>query len=275
MALIRSSNMTKILLMTSNGLRHRYAANMLAKQLDLCAIVAEVKAPITLHLQKNEAESEIIKQHFAQRDISEKKILVDNWEFPVKSDLLNVQSGTSNAIEVFEWVKNHNPEVIILYGTSIIKAPLLDHFNNRMINLHLGLSPYYRGSGTNFWPLVDNLPECVGATIHLATLTVDAGSILTQVRPDGIREDDGPHELGTKTIVTALKQFGWLIRAYLRNEITPIKQNLTIGKVCKRKDFTPEAVIKMQKNFQQGMISNYINQKPHRDCNYPIVHISK
>ena len=69
--------------------------------------------------------------------------------------------------------------------------------------MHLGLSPYYRGSGTNFWPLVDRLPECVGVTIHLAIPSVDAGPILTQVRPD-IEPTDRAHEIGSRAIIAGL-----------------------------------------------------------------------
>ena len=35
---------------------------------------------------------------------------------------------------------------------------------NKILNLHLGISPYYKGSGTNYFPLVNNEPQYVGAT---------------------------------------------------------------------------------------------------------------
>ena len=39
----------------------------------------------------------------------------------------------------------------MVYGTTIIKGDLIRIFEKRIINLHLGLSPYYRGAGTNFF----------------------------------------------------------------------------------------------------------------------------
>ena len=33
-----------------------------------------------------------------------------------------------------------------------------------MINVHLGLSPYYKGSATNFWPFVNNELQFLGVT---------------------------------------------------------------------------------------------------------------
>ena len=70
------------------------------------------------------------------------------------------------------------------------------------MNIHLGLSPYYRGAGTNFWPLVNGEPEYCGATIHILDGGVDTGPVIAHVRPE-IAAGDGPHDIGNKTIVAA------------------------------------------------------------------------
>jgi hypothetical protein len=49
-----------------------------------------------------------------------------------------------------------SPDLIISYGCSIIKRPLIEYFDKKFINIHLGLSPYYKEGGTNFWPFVNN-----------------------------------------------------------------------------------------------------------------------
>ena len=51
------------------------------------------------------------------------------------------------------------PDVVLVFGTGLLKAPLIGAFPGRIINIHLGLSPYYRGAGTNFWPLESTLKE--------------------------------------------------------------------------------------------------------------------
>ena len=50
-------------------------------------------------------------------------------------------------------------DVVLVFGTGILREALLSAFPGRLINIHLGLSPYYRGAGTNFWPLVNGEPE--------------------------------------------------------------------------------------------------------------------
>ena len=94
------------------------------------------------------------------------------------------------------------PNVVVVFGTGILKGDILSRFEGQLLNIHLGLSPYYRGAGTNFWPLVNGEPEFVGATIHYLDAGIDTGPIIAHVRPD-IARTDGPHELGNKAIRAA------------------------------------------------------------------------
>ena len=48
----------------------------------------------------------------------------------------------------------------------------------KALNIHMGVSPYYRGTACNFWALYDNNPHLVGATIHLLSKGLDSGPIL-------------------------------------------------------------------------------------------------
>ncbi|MCG2590823.1 formyl transferase [Rhodohalobacter sulfatireducens] len=261
-----------MLLITSNKLRHKYVANKIASQLDLTAIISEEKAASTTpSREKNNRETKIIQKHFDERSSTEKKLLGQVDSFPKSIEIQKVERGQSNSENVLEWIQSQKPNVILLYGSGIIKAPLLDYYKNRIINLHLGLSPYYRGSGTNFWPLVDGNPECVGATIHIATPDVDAGGILSQVRPREICRSDRAHDLGTKTIITGSDMLCKVVPFYMKNKLQPVKQDLNKGKVFKRKDFNAGAVKKMWQNLESGMIEDYIKNKQKRDSKYPIV----
>ena len=48
----------------------------------------------------------------------------------------------------------------------------------KAINIHMGISPYYRGTDCNFWALYDCKPELVGATLHLISKGIDNGKII-------------------------------------------------------------------------------------------------
>jgi len=261
--------MASIVLITSNALRHHFVANYLSDHLNLAGVVSEAK--LASAQGATAAEDEIIKTHLRELKEKEREFFGEHENFKIPArNMLEVARGASNGTEVFEWIKNKNPDYLILFGSSIIKNPLLEYFKDKTINLHLGLSPYYRGSGTNFWPLVFREPECVGATIHLATLEVDAGAILGQVRPD-YALGDNCHTLGFKTVIAATHLLVRIIEGYNQGNLTGHRQNLSIGKVFKKKDFNAEAVLVMRKNFETGMIEEYLDKQIARNQRYPII----
>lgn len=154
------------------------------------------------------------------------------------------------------------PDLVLLYGCKIIPTA---QFTCPVINLHLGLSPYYRGSGTNFWALHNGEPEAVGATIHIATNQVDGGPILAQVRPGTLAPEDGIHEVGIKALMAAVR----VLPDVVHRPAQP--QDLAIGRVYKRKDYTEEARRQAEWRLEQGMIASYLKHKAKRDARYPIV----
>jgi methionyl-tRNA formyltransferase len=159
---------------------------------------------------------------------------------------------------------------VILYGCGIVGEEILGSHRGRVVNMHLGLSPYFRGSGTNFWPLAEGRPEGVGTTIHLAVAKVDAGPILRQIRPNPT-ETDRAHDLGTKAIVAGADALISALPAYLGGGLTPIPQDLSKGRVYRKRDFDDAAVLRLWHNLQAGMMAKYISEKPARDAAMPIV----
>ena len=154
------------------------------------------------------------------------------------------------------------PDLVLFFGCKLIDTT---QFTCPVLNLHLGLSPYYRGSGTNFWALHNGEPEAVGATIHIATHQVDGGPILAQCRPDNLQPEDSIHHIGIKALMAAVK----ILPQVVDKPAQP--QNLTIGKVYKRKDYTPEALRQAEWQLEQGIVAKYLSQKAKRDARYPIV----
>jgi methionyl-tRNA formyltransferase len=191
----------RIVLLTSDNLRHKAIANSLAKKLELQLVITERKSPaITDTSSFSKEDAEFIKQHFQQRKNTEEKFFGQFKNFPGKAKIIKVAHGQINSWPVLTEIEKTQPDYIILFGTSIIKEQLLSRYPGRIINLHLGLSPYYRGSATNLFPFYYGEPECIGGTIHLATAEVDKGEILYQFRPDMTKEDN-LHDIGNKVIL--------------------------------------------------------------------------
>ena len=262
--------MHRIVLLTGNGLRHRWFAQRLARELNVVAVLGEAKsAAITSTAELSPDDAKVVAKHFAERDAVEKKLLGDVPGFPTK-DVQEIPFGTLNSTEVFDWVRQREPDHLVLYGSGILKAPLLEYYDGRVINLHLGLSPYYRGSGTNFWPFVNGEPECVGGTIHLAVLKVDAGAILGQVRPLP-EASDRIHEMGTKTIMAAGDAMPGIISLYAAGRMQPQKQDLSGGRLYRTRDFNAESARVAWRNLDAGLVRDYVAMVSARQAKFPIV----
>ena len=269
--MIKKSN---VVLITGHERRHRYVALMLSKEVNLIGTVVEKKriAVDNKRIVINK-DKKVFLQHLTERDEVEKRLLGDP-RFSTVVPRLDVDTGDVNLKSTYCWVRDLKPDFVILYGSSIIKPPLLNDSSYIVVNMHLGLSPYYRGSGTNFWPLVNNCPECIGTTIHLAVSNVDAGPILAQVRPD-IIVTDGPHEIGTKAIIAGVRTMSLALNLLINNKLIPAEQNTSNGSVFKRSDFNADSVNDMRNNFKQGMLKEYVNNKKNRNSLYPIVETSQ
>jgi methionyl-tRNA formyltransferase len=92
--------------------------------------------------------------------------------------------------QVVDLAKRLDPDVIAVFGTSLIKGPLLELGRRGIVNLHGGLSPDYRGADCTFWALYNGEPEKVGCTIHFIDAGIDTGKLIAHVSPDVSPGDD-------------------------------------------------------------------------------------
>jgi hypothetical protein len=74
------------------------------------------------------------------------------------------------------------PGNCVVFASSYIQGPVCDELLRRgAVNIHMGVSPQYRGSSCNFWAAYDGHPELVGATIHLLSKGLDNGGVLDTI----------------------------------------------------------------------------------------------
>src|SRR5262245_12077246 len=183
--------------LTSTMRRHQFVANTIAARMDVACVWQEEKSFQPLSYAGSPYDEDAIARHFAARDASEAIYFADHLDLNAPARRVS-PGGCNDPVEI-EAMRKMQPDVVLVFGTGLLKQPLIDSFAGNVINIHLGLSPYYRVAGTNFWPLVNREPEYCGATIHFLDAGVDSGPIVTHVRPD-IRREDGPHDIGNKTI---------------------------------------------------------------------------
>ncbi len=79
-----------------------------------------------------------------------------------------------------DYLKQQNPDIVIVSGTRIITREILESTNAVFINMHAGITPQYRGVHGGYWALVNNDPSHCGVTIHLVDKGIDTGEVLYQ-----------------------------------------------------------------------------------------------
>jgi len=95
-----------------------------------------------------------------------------------------------NHPDVAALADRYSPDVIAVFGTSLIRKPLLGKGRIGIVNLHGGLSPDYRGADCTFWALYNGEPERVGCTLHFVDAGIDTGNLIAYVCPEVEPGDD-------------------------------------------------------------------------------------
>ena len=257
----------RAIVLTSTMRRHCFVANTIAASMEVACVWQEQKSFQPLAHAASPADERVIQRHFDARDASEEAYFAAHRE--VHAPARRLPPGGCNLPAERAAMQQARPDVVLVFGTGLLQAPLIDAFDGRIINIHLGLSPYYRGAGTNFWPLVNGEPEYCGATIHFLDRGVDSGPVIAHVRPE-IRHGDGPHDIGNKTIVAAAGMLVRAARAHVESPLAGLAQNAH-GRVYRRADFTVAAVERLYRNFADGMIDEYVAARETRDARLSLV----
>jgi len=223
-------------------------------------------------VQKDEQASNLRSLHLSAREVTENDFFsvfcngVDDKSNPIfiEKGEINTESHVQNIIQV-------NPDIIISYGCSIINSELLTIFQTRFIIIHLGLSPYYRGSGTNFWPFVNNELQFIGTTFMHIDHGVDTGEIVHQIRAN-ISFNDNIHQVGNRLIRDSFTECVKLIRCFEKIKTVPqIQIKKTQERYYRKKDFTENSLKAAYLNLSKGSVEKYLKRKTSIDNKFPII----
>jgi methionyl-tRNA formyltransferase len=93
---------------------------------------------------------------------------------------ISVESSEVNSPENIRKFAESEPDVILSYGCSKLSEDFLKIPNCKKLNVHGGLSPWYRGTITNFWPSYLLEPQFTGLTLHETDNRIDGGDVIFQ-----------------------------------------------------------------------------------------------
>ena len=250
----------RIVILTGSETRHTYFRKKIAsdKRITVLSSYCESDEKSLANRNKqNENVSQLEIQHVEARAQSEIDFFSDYIEScEDKSNPKLIRKGAINDEFIVNEIIAMCPDLLVCYGSSLIKSDLLTKFDGKFLNVHLGLSPYYRGSGTNVWPLINLEPDMVGATFMYIDAGIDTGKIIHQIRAN-VYLGDSPHSIGNRLIRKMTSTYAEIVCNFrnLENEEQPLSE----GKLYYQRDFTAESCEKLYLNFSKSMIQNYLN----------------
>ena len=171
----------KITLFTSNKNRHNYLINLISEISEELFVIQECGTIFPGIMQSQYQTSPIMKKYFDNVNSAQSLMFGNSYINNKKKNikLLPMLFGDLNQCSNNLLSSFLKSDVYLVFGSSYIKGELLEFLvKNRGINIHAGISPYYRGTDCNFWALYDGNPHLVGTTIHLLSKGLDSGPIL-------------------------------------------------------------------------------------------------
>ena len=239
----------KITLFTSNNNRHNYLINLLSKFCDELFVVQECRTIFPGIISGHYPVSDIMKKYFENVNTAQNKLFgnpyVNNFNKNIK--ILPILSGDLNRCSLTFLSDFLNSDIYVVFGSSYIKGELVDYLvEKKTINIHAGVSPYYRGTDCNFWALYDNNPHLVGTTIHMLSKGLDSGPILYHAMS---KLKSNPFEYTMSTVKSAFHSIAERIKDKSIFNIEPIKQ-----------DKSKEIRYSKKIEFNEEDIKNYFNK---------------
>lgn len=266
--------MKNIVILTGNELRHRYFRQFLSNSADIRVVKSYcegLEQSLKALIETDDKTNSLRQQHLDLREQYEREFFLGYCQNSKdKSNPVYIKKGDINLENYVNEIKELNPDIIIAYGCSIINSDLLDIFKNRFINVHLGLSPYYRGSGTNYFPFVNNEPIFCGVTFMYIDKGIDTGKIIHQIRAD-VQLGDNIHTIGNRLIQKMVLETERLITNFdfLQEKILEFPSMPRY--FYKNSDFTEETLKDLYDNFSNGIIENHLLNKDKLYLEYPLI----
>ena len=166
---------------TRDSARHIALVNKLATITSAVHAVIESSPPLVNAPPK----SPVMTEYFSRVQQAEDHIFGSGITLDSRVNTQLIAPGQLNQLTPQQLQAALETDYVVVFGSSYIKGWLADALiEKNAINLHMGISPQYRGSACNFWALFDNNPQFVGATIHRLAKSLDTGSVIQYVRPE-------------------------------------------------------------------------------------------
>jgi len=240
----------KITLFTSNKNRHNYLINLLSEVSDELYVIQECSTIFPGIVPGHYQVSPTMKKYFENVSNAQSKFFGDSYVNNKKKNIkiLPMILGDLNQCSMNLLSDFLKSDIYVVFGSSYIKGELVDFLvKQKTINIHAGVSPYYRGTDCNFWALCDDNPHLVGTTIHLLSKGLDSGPILYHAMSN---LKNNPFEYTMSAIKSAFHSIAERIKDSSIFTIKPVVQNKKEEIRYSKKD-----------EFNDGIVKKYLEKE--------------
>ena len=252
----------KLLLFSGTHSRHLFINQELLKMFDDVLVIVMQRENVIPEPPSNlnDLDKTLFKKHFDNRIKVEEKIygnLIPE-EIYKKNKTIYIKRSELNTIELANKIEKYNPDFAFIFGVDLILDPVIDKLPKNKINLHLGLSPWYKGGATLYHPFYHLRPQFCGITFHQITKKADAGEIIHQSVPE-LKYGDKIHEVAAKCVLKAKEDLPRIINHWKINREFIGKKQLTSGKNWIGSDFHASQLRVIYKLFNDDIVDKYLD----------------
>jgi folate-dependent phosphoribosylglycinamide formyltransferase PurN len=249
----------RLVIITGSHRRHLWFTSGLAERFEVAGVVAMPREGIVPQAPSGTSRHDRANfdRHFRLRDEVEEEVFGDERATFDSLPTLAIPREGLNAVQVAGFVRDTAADACVVFGADIITEPLIGALPPLSLNVHLGLSPWYRGTATLFWPFYNLEPHWAGATLHHITAQVDAGPIVHSCAPE-LHSDDGIHDVAARTVVVARDGvIKCLERAQAGGSLVGHHQR-TAGRLYLTRHFRPEHLRVNYDLFEDRMVAAHL-----------------
>lgn len=251
----------KVVLLTGSHPRHFFVVNQLAELGIVAGHVVEQREEFVPQpppgLETVDQENFI--RHFRDREQAEARFFKGNAEVMKDIPTFTCTRETLNTEQTIEWVRSVEADAAVSYGVHKLDSALLHALPEHAWNIHGGLSPWFKGNITLFWPFYMLRPNWAGMTIHRLTERLDGGEIVHHSVPE-LAYGDGIHDVACKAVQKVAQDLSKIFSEFTLEQVhyMPQKGN---GKLFVGTDWTPQHLRFIYQTFNNDIVDQFLDGK--------------
>jgi folate-dependent phosphoribosylglycinamide formyltransferase PurN len=249
----------RAVLLTGSHPRHAYMARSLAESGCLVGLVIERRESMVPDPAVNlgPATRSLFIKHFRSRAETEEEFF-GAAKLP-ETVTKEVELEQLNHPETAEFINRLAPDLLLSYGIHKLTSATLEAVKcNFKWNIHGGLSPWYRGVVTHFWPSYCLEPQMTGMTVHELTQDIDGGGVIHQSAAQLV-PGDGLHQLACRAVMSLGGELAPLMVALGAERLKAPHKQGTTGRIWRSVDWQPAHLHVIYDYYQNRIVDRYLD----------------